>query len=190
MAPDAAFLAIGADDHRHGVPADDALDLPLDLHEAGIGRLPVGGNRVDIGGRAAQMLRRPQLLRPGTQSCEEGFDAPRPLSLEDTLQRLQPFPVLHLRAVRHRLPGESVHICIRRHATLTRGQTAGSGKGIDMMSKAGRARRAAGASRGHRLRAHPFRQELGTRAPKGRKSHSGAFPQRVTSRWGSPIRHF
>ena len=46
---DAFLLAVGAHDHRHGIPADDALDAALDLAVAGVGRLFVGRDRVDVG---------------------------------------------------------------------------------------------------------------------------------------------
>ena len=49
MAADARALLVRPHHHGHGVPADDALDAPLDLAVAGIGGLLVGGNRVDVG---------------------------------------------------------------------------------------------------------------------------------------------
>ena len=43
-------VAVGADDHRHRVPADEALDPPLDLLAARERRLIFGADRVDVGG--------------------------------------------------------------------------------------------------------------------------------------------
>src|SRR5262245_51977314 len=40
---------IGFDDHRHGIPTDIALDTPLDFSIAGIARLVLRRNRVDVG---------------------------------------------------------------------------------------------------------------------------------------------
>ena len=53
---DAVALLVRADDHRHRVPADDALDAALDVAVAGIVGLFVGGDRVDVGrgGRAGK----------------------------------------------------------------------------------------------------------------------------------------
>ncbi len=145
----------------------------------GIGRLLVGGNRVDVGGRAGRMLQCSQFLRPDTQSCQEFFDAARSLPLKDVLQRLQPLPVLHLRTVR-RQTGTSVRIDVGRHGKATRGQIAGSGKGIDN----GWARRAALSSQTRSIAfgnpAHAsgpiLWQELG-------------FPMTPISRTRAPLKH-
>ncbi len=50
---DAVTFPIGADHHRHGVPADQALDLPLQSAVARVFRLMLGRDRVDIGCRGA-----------------------------------------------------------------------------------------------------------------------------------------
>src|SRR5664279_1817410 len=42
VAADAWMVAIGADHHRHGVPADEALDPPFDLAVARVNRLSLG----------------------------------------------------------------------------------------------------------------------------------------------------
>ena len=42
-------VLVGPHDHGHGVPADQALDAPLDLAVAGKGRLLVGRDGVDVG---------------------------------------------------------------------------------------------------------------------------------------------
>ncbi len=55
MTADVGMNAIGLDDHRHGVPADVAFDAPLDLAIAGIGRLFLGRDGVDV--RRAHRLR-------------------------------------------------------------------------------------------------------------------------------------
>ena len=56
MAADSVVVFIGPDDHRHGVPADIALDTPLELPVAWIGDFFLGGNRVDI--RSIEDVRR------------------------------------------------------------------------------------------------------------------------------------
>ena len=49
VAADAVFSLVGAHDHRHGVPADEALDAALDVGAAGHQHLLVGGDGVDVG---------------------------------------------------------------------------------------------------------------------------------------------
>ena len=49
VAAEVGVVVIGAHDHGHGVPAHDALDPPLDLAAARIGRLLIAGNGVDVG---------------------------------------------------------------------------------------------------------------------------------------------
>ena len=49
MTADTALFAVGAHNHGHRVPADNALDPPFYLTTAGIGRLLVNRNGIDIG---------------------------------------------------------------------------------------------------------------------------------------------
>ena len=60
VAADAVFDAVGAHDHRHRVPAHEALDAALDLAAAGIRHLLVGVDGVDVGRvrRERQLARR------------------------------------------------------------------------------------------------------------------------------------
>ncbi len=46
---DTVELLVGPHDHRHGIPADDALDAPFQLTVTRIRRLLLHGNRVDVG---------------------------------------------------------------------------------------------------------------------------------------------
>ncbi len=55
MPADIGVNTIGFDHHRHRVPADVALDPPFDLPIAGIGRLFLRRNRVNV--RRADRLR-------------------------------------------------------------------------------------------------------------------------------------
>ena len=56
MPADSVALLVGADDHRHGVPANDVLDAALGVAVAGIIGLFVDRDRVHIGrgGRAGK----------------------------------------------------------------------------------------------------------------------------------------
>ena len=49
MAADVGFL-VGAHDHGHGVPADVAVNLDFHVRIAGVFRLLIGGNGVDVFG--------------------------------------------------------------------------------------------------------------------------------------------
>ena len=49
VASDAVFFAVGADDHCHGVPADDAFDAAFEFAAAGVGGLGFDGDGVDVG---------------------------------------------------------------------------------------------------------------------------------------------
>src|SRR5262249_2172992 len=49
VAADAVLLAVGANDHGHRIPAHQVLDAALDLAAAGVRRLAVGRDGVDVG---------------------------------------------------------------------------------------------------------------------------------------------
>ena len=91
---DALVLAIGADDHRHRVPADHALDPALDLPVAGEERLLVGRDRVDVGGGGGERNRHPEpigLLLDGMQEVGRPLLAP---AVEHVADGIEPFPRL------------------------------------------------------------------------------------------------
>ena len=79
MPADAAAELVRADDHRHGVPADDALDAAFDLAVAGVFGLEFDRNGVDI--------------RRGRAGGEGHADAEGPFA-EFFQQELCPFPPL------------------------------------------------------------------------------------------------
>ena len=94
MPTDALVLAIGADDHRHRVPADHALDPALDLPVAGEERLLVGRDRVDVGGGGRERNRHPEpigLLLDGMQEVGRPLLAP---AVEHVADGIEPFPRL------------------------------------------------------------------------------------------------
>ena len=88
---DAVALLVRPHDHRHRVPADDALDAALDLAVAGIVGLLVDGNRVDVGrgGRAGvtHAALEGSLLEP----IEQKLRPPRPAAGDHVIQRVEPF---------------------------------------------------------------------------------------------------
>ena len=87
---DAGEVAVGARDHRHRVPADEALDPPLQLALAGIARLLVARNRVDVrrGGRERQLDAVAD--RRLFQRREQLLHALRALALQHVVERLEP----------------------------------------------------------------------------------------------------
>src|SRR6516164_5496028 len=48
VAADALVVLVRPDDHRHRIPADEALHAPLEVAVAGETRLSARGNRVDV----------------------------------------------------------------------------------------------------------------------------------------------
>ena len=97
MSAQPVVLLVGPVHHRHRVPADDALDPPLDFAVAGVARLGAMGNRVDV--RRVERVRQLHPLFGGLafQHGEQILGPLGPLSFQDIFERLQPF--LRLRGV-------------------------------------------------------------------------------------------
>ena len=98
VAAQPAVLAVGVDDHGHGIPADEALDLPLHLPIARERRLLVEGDGVDVR-RADDARGLEALLAQATGDVvQESRGGSRPLVVERVFhhgfQRLQPFGVI------------------------------------------------------------------------------------------------
>ncbi len=87
---DAGKVAIGPHDHRHRVPADDALDPPLDLPVARINRLLVDRDRIDVGrvGRKRQLDA--LLMSVLVQHRQQILHALRTFALQHIFQRIEP----------------------------------------------------------------------------------------------------
>ena len=93
VAADPVVDAVGLDDHRHRVPADEALDPPLDLAVAGIRRLLCDGDGVDVG----RLETCPKTNARGLQPLEQTLDQRVSLAflavledgLEDQLEGLE-----------------------------------------------------------------------------------------------------
>jgi hypothetical protein len=54
MSADAGHLAVGAHDHGHRIPSHEALDASFQLALAGVARLLVARDRVDVGRRGRE----------------------------------------------------------------------------------------------------------------------------------------
>src|SRR3546814_11677800 len=52
------LLAVGIDDHRHRIPANDRADAPFDLVVSWRARLEMRRNRVDVGGVGGERYER------------------------------------------------------------------------------------------------------------------------------------
>ena len=95
MTAQATVLAVGVDNHRHGVPADVALDAALHIEIAGERGFSIGGNGIDV--RGADNARGFNALRAQAsgETVQETRCLLRSLLLErvfdDVLKRFEPF---------------------------------------------------------------------------------------------------
>ena len=86
----AVEVLVGPVDHRHRVPANDALDPPLQLAVARISRLLAAVDRVDVG--RVEGVRQLDARLPGlaVEHGQELLDPLRPLGVQHILQRIEP----------------------------------------------------------------------------------------------------
>ena len=90
MAADPGRPIVGAQDHRHGVPADHAPDAQLHLLVAGEARLLLGRDRVDVARRGQRRQADVVLARALEQRVEDELGPRAPLVLDDGVERLDP----------------------------------------------------------------------------------------------------
>ena len=83
---------VGAHDHGHRVPADDALDAALDFAAAGIRHLLVGVDGVDVGRVGGERQPHARLLGVDAEFAKQAADAGRPSMLQHVVQRIEPLP--------------------------------------------------------------------------------------------------
>ncbi len=88
---DAVLLLVGAHDHGHRIPADQAFDAAFDLTASRKRRLPPDRNRVDVGCVGGERDFHTVAERLLFQFGEQEARATRPRSLENAFQRIQPF---------------------------------------------------------------------------------------------------
>ena len=77
-------------DHRHRVPADDALDPPLQIEIARIGRLLFDRDRVHVGRLRGDRQANAGALRLNLQRLEQPRDPLRPAPQRHIAQRINP----------------------------------------------------------------------------------------------------
>jgi hypothetical protein len=96
VAQDAARPAVGAHDHGHGVPADDALDTALDLAAARKYRLALHRYGVDIGCGERALSADAVPVRLELETPQQIAHPLRPLGPVNIVQGFEPFPVFLL----------------------------------------------------------------------------------------------
>jgi len=91
VSADPALVAVGADDHGHGVPAKDALHPSLDFPVTGKSWLDVAGDGVQVRRVGGIRKRYAELGGSALELPEEPAHPLRPPRLDDEVQGLQPF---------------------------------------------------------------------------------------------------
>ena len=94
MPADTVGCAIRADDHGHGVPADQTLDATLDFLAAREGRLIFGADAVDVGRHGGERQARACHPRMVAEPLEQPLDAAAVTRLNDVVERLEPLALL------------------------------------------------------------------------------------------------
>src|SRR5208337_3818001 len=89
MPADAAAGLVRANDHCHGVPANDALDAALDLAVAGIRRLKLDWNGIDVRSGRAGREGHANSESPFAEFFQEKLGAFAALRPADEVERLQ-----------------------------------------------------------------------------------------------------
>src|ERR1044071_2995330 len=88
MAANVWMKAIGLDHHRHGVPTDITLDPPLNFSIAGIPRLVLARNCVDVGGADRARNFHPRLAQAFGEFLYQQARLPSLLVLENQLENV------------------------------------------------------------------------------------------------------
>jgi hypothetical protein len=92
MAADSRRVLVGPDHHGHGVPADQALDAALDFAAAGVRRLLVGRDSVNVGRVGSKRGGHALAIGLVLELGEQKPSPIRPGRLQDPFQGIQPFP--------------------------------------------------------------------------------------------------
>ena len=97
VAANPVVFPVSSHHHRHGVPADDALDAAFDFAVARVRVLLVHGNRVDVGCIGAEGDDDLRTVRPLFDLLEQEAHPVRPVVFQGVVERLD--PVLRLGGV-------------------------------------------------------------------------------------------
>jgi hypothetical protein len=90
VSSDPVGLAVGADDHRHCVPADDALNPPFDLQIARVARLRGERNRIDVRRVRSKRHADASQVRTLLQSHQEFPQLVGAVAMQHIVERLAP----------------------------------------------------------------------------------------------------
>ncbi len=99
MTADPGFLPVGTHDHGHGVPADNRLDASFDLAVAGINRLFVSGDRIDVGRVGGKRDTHPLFLGPDLQQAKQLADPLLALGLQNVIERFTPLGIFDVQQI-------------------------------------------------------------------------------------------
>src|SRR5688572_6776339 len=111
MAADTGLLAVSAHNHGQSVPARQAPDTPLDFPVAGIHRLLLRRNGIEVRRVGGESDSNPRLLSVVTQFGEESVYALGSAMPDDISERIQPFPSFDLVKVRSLSANDFLHCC-------------------------------------------------------------------------------
>ena len=92
VAAELAGDLVGANDHRHGVPADDGAQPPFEARDAGITFFLRGKDGIHVRRIRVERQRNAEFARLRRQPVEQKMQSLRSFVVEDRLQGLQPFP--------------------------------------------------------------------------------------------------
>jgi hypothetical protein len=96
VAADSLLLAVCTHHHRHRVPTHEALDAALELLVAGIRRLLLDGDRVDLRRVRGERDAHAAAQRVELELAQQALDAFRPLAPQDVVEGVEPIARLRL----------------------------------------------------------------------------------------------
>ena len=109
MAANPGLSPVGPYNHGHGVPADNRLDAPFDLTVAGINRLLVTGDGVDVGRIGGKGDADALFLGSDLQQPQQLANPLFALGLQDVIEGFAPFGIFNIQQI------VSCFLCVRCH---------------------------------------------------------------------------
>jgi hypothetical protein len=118
VAADAFRRPVAAHDHRHRVPADEALDPPLDFLAAGERRLLLRTDRVDVRGDRRERQADPLHAGVMPEGGQQPLHAATVPLLDDVVERLTPLALFNRLDLGGVLGCDLPHLIILRRQLL------------------------------------------------------------------------